>query len=77
VRQQQRCVPFLAIKLILEHGTPRKKPGHAFEYRILQRDKRELISDLGLNRQVMDKIMAKRVLVSREGLIITVYNSYK
>jgi len=76
-RQQQRCVPFYAIELILEHGTPLKKPGRAFEYGILRKNKRELISDLKQNRQVIDKIMGKRVLVSNDGQIITVYNSYK
>ncbi len=77
VRQQQRCVPLSTIELILEYGTPLKKPGKAFEYRILKRDKRELISDPIQNRQVIDKIMGKRVLVSSEGVIITVYNTYK
>jgi len=77
VRQQQRCFPLSTIKIILEHGTPLRKPGKAFEYRILKRDKRELISDPTQNRQVIDKIMRKRVLVSNEGRIITVYNYYK
>jgi len=76
VRQQQRCVPLSTIELILEHGTPLKKPGKAYEYRILKRDKRELISNPAQNRQVIDKIMRKRVLI-KDGHIITVYNSYK
>ncbi len=77
VRQQQRCVLLSTIELILEHGTPLKKPGKAYEYRILKKNKKELLSDLPQNRQVIDKIMGKRVLVSSEGVIITVYNTYK
>ena len=76
-RQQQRCVPLSTIKLILEHGTPLKKPGKAYEYRILKKNKKELLSAFPQNRQVIDKMMVKRVLVSNEGIVITVYNSYK
>jgi len=76
-RQQQRSIPLFAIELILEHGTPLKKPGKASEYRILKKNKKELISDLTQGRQVVDKIMRKCVLVSNDGQIITVYNSYR
>lgn len=76
-RQQQRCIPVSYIKLILEYGTPKKRMGKAFEYRVLRKNRREFIVGLKQHKQVIDKIMGKCILVSNDGEIITVYNSYK
>jgi len=76
IRQQQRAIPENYIDLILQYGTPQKKPGEALEYRILEKEKNLIIGHLKQLIQKLDKCAKKAILVNANTQeIITVYNS--
>jgi len=74
-RSQQRGIKNNHVDLILQHGTPIRRPGNVMEYRLHKKDKMKIIENLKRDIQNMDKCTSKAVLVdnnTRE--IITVYN---
>lgn len=74
-RCQQRGISSNFIELILNYGTPVRNAGNATEYRLLNRDKAQIVSDLKNLLQNLDKITRKAVLLSDENqTVITVYN---
>ena len=74
-RCQQRGFPSNFIELILNYGTPVRNAGNATEYRLLNRDKAQIVSNLKSLLQNLDKITHKAVLLSDDNqTVITVYN---
>ena len=74
-RMQQRCIPENLIDLIILFGTPIQKPGSATEYRILKKDKSNIMMQLKYIQKEIEKASKKAVLISKEGdFIITTYN---
>ena len=76
VRSQQRSIPKDYIEMIMEFGTPSRKPGNAFEYRLRKKNKDRIISHLKHLLSSVDKCTKKAVLVDADNVddIITVYN---
>jgi len=75
VRSQQRSIPRDYIEMIMEFGTPTRKPGNALEYKIHKRDRQQAISRLKRLINTIDKCQKKAVLVDRNlNQVITVYN---
>ncbi len=74
-RQQQRGISEDNIKFILQNGTPIPKPGNAFEYRILKKDKPKIIRGLKNKIKVAEKAFKIGILMSNNGEnIITIYH---
>ena len=74
-RMQQRCIPENQIDLLLWFGTPIQKPGKATEYRILKKDKSNVMKQLKHIQNSLEKASKKAVLVScDDNCIITTYN---
>ncbi len=73
IRCQQRGIPSDMIELIVEFGTPRGKPGGAFEYVIREKDKNQMIFRLRYLINHLEKTAGKAVLVI-DNQIITVYH---
>jgi len=46
VRSQQRGIPKDYIQMIMEYGTPTRKPGNAFEYKIHRKNRDRVIGHL-------------------------------
>ena len=73
-RFQQRGIMSIHFELIMQYGTPTKKPGDATEYRIYSKDKERIIKFLKSQIQALDKCTNKAVIVSRDNVILTAYN---
>jgi hypothetical protein len=75
VRSRQRGFPVDCISLIINFGTPIRRPGDALEYRLRKKDKVKVINYYKHQIQLLDKAAEKAVLVSGDTAeIITVYN---
>jgi hypothetical protein len=75
VRCQQRGISQEQIDYIIEHGQKCRRPGGAFEYRLLKKDKGRLISTLKKQIHMVERSVGKGVLVSNDqGTIITAYH---
>lgn len=72
-RSQQRGIPSNIIDLILQIGSPLKRPGNATEYRVRKKDKQKVIQHLKGLIQEIDKVTGKAVIVSDDDNVITVY----
>jgi len=79
VRSQQRGISRDQIDLIISHGRKFMKPGGALEYRLLKRDKNQIISMLKEQINMVEKSVGKGVLVSNDNneVIMTVYHLTK
>jgi hypothetical protein len=75
-RSQQRAIPKDYIEMIMEFGTPIRKPGNAFEYKLHKKNKDRIISHLKHLLSAVDKCTKKAVLVDADNVddVITVYN---
>jgi hypothetical protein len=75
-RSQQRAIPKDYIEMIMEFGTPIRKPGNAFEYKIHKKSRDRVISHLKHLITLVDKCTKKAVLVDADNDcdVITVYN---
>jgi hypothetical protein len=75
-RSQQREIPKDYIEMIMEYGTPTRKPGNALEYKLHKKNRDRVISHLKHLIAVVDKCTKKAVLVDADSDcdIITVYN---
>ncbi len=73
IRCQQRGISKEQINLIIEHGQKGRRPGGAFEYRLLKKDKDRLISTLKKQIHMVERSVGKGVLISgdRETVITT------
>ena len=76
IRSQQRSIPKDYIEMIMEYGTPTKKPGNAFEYKLHRKNRDRVISHLKHLITLVDKCTKKAVLVDADNVcdVITVYN---
>ena len=76
IRFQQRSIPKDYIDMIMEYGTPTRKPGNAFEYKLHRKSRDRVISHLKHLITVVDKCTKKAVLVDADNVcdVITVYN---
>ena len=72
-RGQQRGIPKDLIDLIMEFGTPQRKPGGAIEYSVRKKDKNRIIEHLKHLINRLDKIENKGVLII-DNEVITVYH---
>ncbi len=72
-RGQQRGIPKDLIDLIMEFGTPQRKPGGAIEYSVRKKDKNRIIGHLKHLINRLDKIANKGVLII-DNEVITVYH---
>ena len=73
-RSQQRGIPYEAMRLIVDFGTAVHRPGGAEEYVMRRQDVVRLLRHLHDCLQLADKLEGKRVLLSRDGCVITTYN---
>ena len=70
VRKQQRGFQADDIELIIDYGTPVRKPGNAIEYHMRDKDAKRLV-------QAAERNANKAVLVNQDGgTVITVYSVY-
>jgi hypothetical protein len=78
IRSKQRAIPKSYIDIIMEYGTPTRRPGNALEYKLKNRDKNKVINHLKRMIQKVDSCTGKAVLVNAENFrkVITVYNLY-
>jgi len=68
VRTQQRGFQNGDITLIINFGTPVRRPGNVVEYQMRGKDGKRLV-------QAISRIKDKAVLVNHdEGMVVTVYN---
>ncbi|MCF7859981.1 MAG: hypothetical protein K9N07_11785 [Candidatus Cloacimonetes bacterium] len=72
-RSNQRGIPLKILNLIIEMGTPIRKPGGAIEYYFRKKDKIKLQKELKRIIQNIDKAEGDAVLTIN-GKIITVYH---
>ena len=76
IRSKQRGIPKDYIDMIMQYGTPIKKPGQTLEIKIQKRDKNQIIKHLKRLLNSIDKCSNKAVLVdSNTSTVITVYNT--
>ena len=77
VRSKQKGIPSDLIDIILQFGTPVKRPGNVLEIQIKKKDKNEIIKHLkwlihsvekGANKAILADISLKE--------IVTVYHKY-
>lgn len=73
-RSTQRGIPRYLIDLILACGSPTRKPGNAWVWRINKSDKNRIIAVLKDLIQQLDKVRDVGVLEGQDGGIITVYH---
>lgn len=74
MRSQQRGILPDAIELIVNFGSPIRKPGNVLEFRLAKRDRARVICHLKRQIQLIDKTLNKAVLVdSQNQEIITSY----
>lgn len=74
-RSQQRAIPADCIDLIMNHGTPTKKPGNAWEYTLRKKDKEKLFKHYKRMIHLVEKAAEAAVLVADDNnKIVTVYN---
>lgn len=75
IRCQQRGIPQEQIDLIIEHVQKCRRPGGAFEYRLLKKDKDRLISTLKKQIHIVERSVGKGVLIScDQETVITTYH---
>lgn len=75
VRCQQRGISQEQVAFIIEHGQKCRRPGGAFEYRPLKKDKDRLISTLKKQIHMVERSVGKGVLVSDDhATVITIYH---
>jgi hypothetical protein len=75
-RLRQRGIREECVELIVNYGTPTKKPGNAWEYRLTKKDKRRAIQNIKHQLQLLDKADMKAVIVSEDaGKVVTIYHS--
>jgi len=72
-RSQQRGIPKDLVDLIMEFGTPQRKPGGAIEYSVRKKDKNRIIGHLKYLINRLDKTTNKGVLIM-DDQVITVYH---
>ncbi|HOP48338.1 MAG TPA: DUF4258 domain-containing protein [Desulfobacteraceae bacterium] len=74
-RSQQRGIPKDYIEMIMEYGTPTRKPGNAIEYKINKRHKNEIIRYYKNKIDLVEKCAKKAILLdASQNTVITVYN---
>ena len=76
-RIQQRGIPENSIELILEYGSPIRKPSDAYEYKVHKKEKNRIISNLKHLINIVETLPQKAVLVSNDCEVITVYHITK
>ena len=75
VRSSQRGIPLELIDVIIELGTPLRRPGNAVEYLITKKEIEKATTYLKRLIQKIEHSCGKRVLVdSEKKVVITVYN---
>jgi len=75
VRSQQRGIPKDYIEMIMEYGTPARKLGNAFEYKIHRKNRDRVIGHLKHLMTLVDKCSNKAVLVAEDhSEVISVYH---
>lgn len=77
VRSKQRGIPSDLIDIILQFGTPVKRPGNVLEIQINKKDKNKIIKRLKWLIHSVEKCANKAILADislKE--IVTVYNKY-
>jgi len=72
-RSQQRGIPKDLVDLIMQFGTPQRKPGGALEYSVHKKDRNRMMIHLKHLINRLDKISNKAVLVINDQ-VITVYH---
>lgn len=72
-RSQQRGIPKDLVDLIIEFGTPQRKPGGAVEYSVRKKDRNRMMIHLKHLFNRLEKISNKAVLVI-DDQVITVYH---
>jgi hypothetical protein len=58
---------------IMDYGQPVKKWGGAWEYRLTKKDIEGPIAELKEQIQLLEKSAGRAVVLSRDGVVITVY----
>lgn len=74
-RCKQRGISQEQVSIILKYGEKIRKSGGAFEYRLMKKEKDQLVSDLKKKIHMVERSAGKGVLVSDdESTIITTYH---
>jgi len=75
IRAQQRGIPKDYIEMIMEYGTPTRKPGNALEYKMHKKTRDQVMRQLKQLMILIDRCANKAVLVDGDQKeIITVYH---
>jgi len=75
VRSQQRGIPKAFIEMIMEYGTPTRKPGNALEYRLTKKIRDQIIREHKRVITFLEKCSNKAVLVDGDYTeVISVYH---
>lgn len=73
-RFNQRGFTKEQLETIFKNGEIRKKPGKSFEIYIDEKTRNNLHSYYKKKIQSLEKIKNKRILISEDGVVITMYN---
>ena len=68
-RSQQRGIPMEAIELLYNHGDLTKKPGGAFEVKLLNKTRTKLLSDLKYLQNIIEKASKNVIIINGENII--------
>lgn len=75
IRFKQRGISQEQVDLIVAYGEKYRKPGGAWEYRLLRKDKARIITQLKRLMRLVENAAGKGVLISGEGEeVITTYH---
>lgn len=74
IRCQQRGIKHDQVSLIIEHGKKYWRPGGVHEYRLLKKNRDDLISNLKKQIHLIERSVGKAVLVSNDETVITTYH---
>jgi len=76
VRCQQRGIPKDHIEMIMQYGTPLRKPGNSVEYRLNRKTRDQILTHLKRLITLVDKCASTAVLVDGDSrdAIITAYH---
>ncbi len=78
IRCQQRGISQKQIDLILSLGEKRRRPGGAWEYRLLKKDKNKYICELKKEIHLLEKCIGKAVLIASDmETVVTTYHLTK
>lgn len=75
-RMRQRGIPEDLVDLILQYGTPRRRPGGAYEYVVRKGDRARLVRHLKHLLHRAEALDRKAVLVGDDGVVVTTYHLY-